>query len=105
MAPSSPAAQTPRIQLAASDLQAKIIASSALTDQTIKRLHDHAIVKVSSEPLMAPAGATAHYETRPSERYFRDMETLWNHAVLDADNHLELYGRMLMSEDSGSAFL
>ncbi|MGH7841013.1 MAG: acyl-CoA dehydrogenase family protein [Candidatus Binataceae bacterium] len=126
--PTQPAAQTPRIQLAVAEAQTKIDAALALTYQMISRLQHHVIknealpredrVRVrahvgyvtrlgreSVEILMAAAGGTAHYDHVPLQRYFRDMETLCNHGILDAGNNLELYGRMLVGEDLGTAFI
>lgn len=63
------------------------------------------LAKRVSELLWQASGATASHRSGALQRFFRDIEVITQHAVLDYDCNMALYGRMLFGLEPDSAFL
>ncbi len=51
------------------------------------------------------SGASAHFQSDPLQRALRDVTTMSSHGVFDLEVRLEIYGRVLLGLDPGSAML
>jgi len=63
------------------------------------------LAKQVAELLWAVSGATASHRNGVLQRFFRDIEVITQHAVLDYDCNMALYGRTLFGLAPDSAFL
>lgn len=63
------------------------------------------LAKEVSEVLWKTSGAAASHRSGAIQRFFRDIEVITQHAVLDYDCNMALYGRTLFGLEPDSAFL
>ncbi|MGH8595965.1 MAG: acyl-CoA dehydrogenase family protein [Gammaproteobacteria bacterium] len=63
------------------------------------------LAKQVAELLWTASGATASHRSGSLQRFFRDIEVITQHAVLDYDSNMALYGRTLFGLESDSSFL
>jgi alkylation response protein AidB-like acyl-CoA dehydrogenase len=120
--------QHPATQIQAARAAANLEAAEALVDRITALLQQAAddnatlttaqrayvrgiaghVVRLSRETveiLYSLSGASAIMYDVPIQRYFRDMQALALHAVMNSDVNAELYGRTLLGLDPGTPFL